>query len=88
MLEGLRREMYGSVSSDQRMRNTIPSVYRTHGHLLSPYGALAYAGLLDYRTIAEVPRDGLVLEERSPLKDKETVADALGVDPDSVMDYI
>lgn len=88
MLEGLRREMYVSVISDQRMRNTIPSVYRTHGHLLSPYGALAYAGLLDYRTIAEVPRDGLVLEERSPLKDKETVADALGVDPDSVMDYI
>lgn len=80
--------MYVSVISGQRMMQTIPSVYRTHGHLLSPYGALAYAGLLDYRAIADAPRNGLVLEERSPLRDESTVAEALGVDAKSVKDYL
>lgn len=88
MLDQLRRGMYVSVVSSQRMMNTIPSVYRTHGHLLSPYGALAYAGLLDYRTMADVPRNGLVLEERSPLGDRDTVAEALGVEASSVKDYL
>ncbi len=88
LLEQLRRDLHVSVISDQRMKNTIPSVYRTHAHLLSPYGALAYAGLLDYRTMAEVPRYGLVLEERSPLEDGDTVAQALDVDPKTVGDYL
>lgn len=88
MLEQLRKGMYVSVISGQRMKNTIPSVYRTHSHLLSPYGALAYGGLLDYRATADVPRYGLVLEEKSPALDKETVAAALGVEPKEIQDYL
>lgn len=88
MLEQLRGGMYVSVISGQRMMNTIPGVYRTHAHLLSPYGALAYGGLLDYRAMADVPRYGLVLEERSPILYAETVASALGVEPKAIKDYI
>lgn len=88
MLEQLRKGMYVSVISGQRMKNTIPSVYRTHSHFLSPYGALAYGGLLDYRATADVPRYGLVLEEKSPALDKETVAAALGVEPKEIQDYL
>lgn len=88
MLEKLRREFYVSVISNQRMLQTIPSVYHTHDHLLSPYGALAYAGLLDYRTVAEEPRYGLVLEEKSPVRDAETVAAALGVEASAVKNYL
>lgn len=88
MLEKLRREFYVSVISGQRMLQTIPSVYRTHSHLLSPYGALAYAGLLDYRTVAEEPRYGLVMEEKSPVRDAETVAAALGVEAKEVKNYL
>lgn len=88
MLEKLRQGMYVSVISGQRMKNTIPSVYRTHGHMLSPYGALAYAGLLDYRAMAREPRYGVVMEERSPARDAGIVAEALGIDPDSVKAYL
>lgn len=80
--------MYVSVISGQRMMQTIPSVYRTHGHLLSPYGALAYGGLLDYRTMGEEPRNGLVLEERGPARDASAVAAALGVDEKAIKDYL
>lgn len=88
MLERLRQEFYVSVISNQRMLQTIPSVYRTHGHLLSPYGALAYAGLLDYRTVAEEPRYGLVLEEKSPAQDVEAVAAALGMEAKEVKNFL
>ncbi len=88
MLEKLRQKMYVSVISGQRMMRTIPSVYRTHSHLLSPYGALAYAGLLDYRTVADEPRYGLVLEEKSPACDAGTVAEALGIEPKDIKNYI
>lgn len=88
MLEGLRQAFYVSVISGQRMLQTIPSVYRTHGHLLSPCGALAYAGMLDYRTMAEEPRYGLVLEEKSPAQSVETVAAALGMEAKEVKDFL
>lgn len=88
MLEQLRKGMYVSVISGQRMKNIIPSVWKTHAHLLSPYGALAYGGLLDYRATADVPRYGLVLEERSPDLDQETVAASLGVEPKNIRDYL
>lgn len=88
MLEKLRQGMYVSVISGQRMMNTIPSVYRTHGHMLSPYGAMAYAGLLDYRAMAQEPRYGLVLEEKSPVRDAETVGAALGIPAKDIKEYI
>lgn len=88
LFQKLRQGMHVSVISGQRMKNTIPSVYRTHAHLLSPCGALAYAGLLDYRTMAREPRYGLVLEEKSPLRDPEIVGQALGVAPNTIKDYL
>ena len=75
----LRRGMYVSVVSGERVRSTIPSVYGTSAHLLSPYGALAYAGLLDYRAGTGESRYALVLEEKSPGCDMDTVAEALGI---------
>jgi len=79
VLGKLRQGVYVSVVSTQRMQTTIPSVYRTHSYLLSPYSALAYAGLLDYRAKTGMIRPALVLAEKSPACDAEATARYLGV---------
>lgn len=79
VLAKLRKGLYVSVVSGQRMKTTIPSVYRTHSYLLSPYSALAYAGLLDYRAKTGETRSCLVLAEKSPVCDAESVAGMLGI---------
>lgn len=88
MLSKLRRGLYISVIGSQRMMTTIPSVYRTHHYLLSPYGALVYAGLMDYRAKTGETRSCLIFTESSPLRDKETVAAALGIAPEEINRYI
>lgn len=75
----LREGMEVSVVSTQRVRATIASTYSASFVLLSPGAALAYAGLQDYRPKLRESRHALVLAEKSPLCDKKTVADALGV---------
>ena len=79
LLERLRRGIYVSVVSSPRMLDTIPNAYATHGYLLSPYSALAYAGMLDFRAKKGGSRMGLILADRSPLSESETVARALNL---------
>ncbi len=66
MLQKLRRGMYVSVVSTPRMLDIIPNAFTTHGYLLSPYSALAYGGLLDYRAVTGESRRGLLLAEEAP----------------------
>ncbi len=49
VLSRLRFGMDACVISSRRLETVIPSVYRTHGKILSPATALAYSGLLDHR---------------------------------------
>lgn len=79
VLSRLRRGICVSVVSRRRVDSTIPSVYGTNQYLLSPYGALAYAGLQDYRAKTGESRHAVVLTESSPACDAETVANALGI---------
>ncbi len=79
LLKALRRGLQVCVVSGARMHNTIPNVYSTADYLLSPYSALAYAGLLDYRARAGESRWALVLADRSPERDADAVAAALGM---------
>lgn len=79
MLSRLRDGIFVSVISGHRMEDTIPAVYTTHGYLLSPYTALAYGGLLDYRAKTGQLRHGLVLAERSPFCDAETICRILSI---------
>lgn len=77
VLRKLREGMQVSVVSGERMMATIPSVYATNSYLLSPYAALSYAGVLDYRVRTGETRCALVLVERNPLCDADTVAGAM-----------
>ena len=84
LLRRLRQGIYVTVTSQRRVVSTIPSVYATHKYLLSPCSALAYAGLQDYRSRTGESRPALVLAEKSPLRDAETVANALGISIDKL----
>ena len=88
VLAKMREGMYVSVISDPRMRSTIPSAYATHHYLLSPYTALAYAGLLDYRAGAGSRCWGLILADKSPACDLATAAGALGIPPAELKAHI
>lgn len=79
LLNAMREGLYVSVISQRRMHSTIPSAYGTNQYLLSPYGALAYAGLMDYRARTGSSRYGLVLCEKSPALDLETIASTLHI---------
>lgn len=79
VLTSLRKGLYVSVVSSQRMDTTIPNVYRTHSYVLSPYSALAYAGLLDYRAKTGETGYCIVLTEKSPACDAEAVSRMLGI---------
>lgn len=88
VLSKLRKGLFVSVVSSDRMENTIPGVYRTNNYLLSPCSALAYAGLLDYRAKTGETRHAIVLAEKSPICDAQTVAKYLGITVDELKRYI
>lgn len=82
LLAKLRQGMYVSVVNTPRMMDIIPNAYTTHDYILSPYSALAYGGLLDYRAVTGESRRSLILAEKSPVVDRDTVSKALGSDID------
>ena len=80
VLAQIRRGMYVSVVNTPRMMDIIPNAYTTHNYVLSPYSALAYGGLLDYRAVTGESRRSLILAEKNPIVDRDTVSKALGID--------
>ena len=88
LLHRLRKGLYVTVSSRARTASTIPTVFGTHSYVLSPYGALAYAGLQDYRAKTGESRTALLLEEKSPLLDADAVGTALGITMEALKEYL
>ena len=66
LLRKLRQDLAAGVISSRRMENTVPKVYLSYHYILPPDGALAYAGLLDYRTVSGSGNYGLVLCDTWP----------------------
>lgn len=79
LLHRLRQGIYVTVTSQQRILETIPNVYATHDYILSASSALNYIGLQDYRARTGECRNALILTEKSPRSDASLVADALGL---------
>ena len=84
MLHSLRQGLYVTVNSEHRVLSTIPGVYTAHQYLLSPYSALTYAGLQDYRSRTGENRTALIFAEKSPVCDAATVASVMGMTVDEV----
>lgn len=77
--ELLKEGIFTAVSSISRIDSVIRNVYSTTGYILSPYDALAYGALLDYRSKSGQGTTCLLLSERCPVCDDKTTAYALGI---------
>lgn len=73
-LEELRKGMYATVISKDRLLGLIPSTYRMGGYIMGPQTALAYGGLQDYRAKTGENRLALLMSDRSPVSDSRMVA--------------
>lgn len=78
-LDELRGGMFAAVCSDTRMASIVLGVYRIRSYILSPYAALAYGSLQDYRAITGESRPVLLIAERSPLCDGALVGKLLHI---------
>lgn len=70
---------FGAVIGKNRTESIIRNVYRTSAYLLSPYSALAYGGLQDYRAANTEPIPALIVTEEGPLSTEDAVANAVGI---------
>ena len=87
-LNRIRKGIYVTVSSEKRVRETIPSTFSTHGYLLTPADALAYAGLQDYRARTGEMPTALIMTEKSPALEQEQLAEILGISEESLRQYL
>ncbi len=78
-LDKLRKGMYATVISPDRLANLIPSVYRTSRYIFGPRAVLAYGGLQDYRAKTGENRVTVLLADRSPVADRALMASVLEI---------
>ncbi len=88
VLNQLRQGLFVSVVSSQRVEAMISNIFSTNSYLLSPYTAMCYAGLLDYRARTGETRPCLILAEKSPSLDVETVERATGMTRQEIVKHI
>lgn len=88
VLAKMRKGLSVSVVSSSRIGQTISSVYRTHNYIFAPGGALAYAGLMDYRAKSGQTRNAVILAEKSPALDDAFTAASLGITRETLRDLI
>jgi threonine synthase len=76
--EAIRRDMAGAVFDDQSVRRAIADVYRQHGYLLDPHGAIGWLALNE--VMATLPDDvpGVFLATAHPAKFREVVEPVIG----------
>ena len=75
----LREGLYVSVVSQPRLKTIIPNVFSSNRYVLSSYSALAYGGLMDYRSGTGSMRTALLLADRSPVCEAERISALLGI---------
>ncbi len=82
-IEALRRDLFAVSISDGVTRQTIARVFRDHGVMLEPHGAVAWAGLESYleRAGASAVATAISLETAHPAKFPEEVRALTGAEP-------
>lgn len=79
MLGVLRKGMYATIVSPDRLQSLIPSVYRTTEYIFEPQTAMAFAGLQDYRARTGENRLALLIAERSPVHYIAQIAESMEI---------
>jgi threonine synthase len=76
-LDRMREDLVGAAFEDAAVVAEIGRVYREHGYLLDPHGAIAWLAL--QRRLAQGPRArGVFLATAHPAKFREVVEPAIG----------
>ena len=88
LLQQMRQGIYVTVSSEKRIRETIPSAFSTHGCVLTPADALCYAGLQDYRARTGEMPTAMIMTENSPHLQSEIISQHLGISVDALQLYL
>lgn len=78
-MQTLRKGMYVTVMSQQRLESAIPNLYKTDGYIADPYTALAYSGLMDYRSRTGEFRNALILSDESPAFSLNLLSKCMGI---------
>jgi len=76
--EALRCDIVGAAFDDATVVAEIGRVYRRHGYLLDPHGAIAWLGLQQTLAGAGAPGRGVFLATAHPAKFREVVEPAIG----------
>src|SRR5258706_116085 len=76
--ESLRCDIAGAAFDDQRVVAEIGAVYREHGYLLDPHGAIAWLGLRQALSGDRAREHGVFLATAHPAKFREVVEPAIG----------
>ena len=79
-LNSLRRDITGFAYDDARVVAEIGRVYREHGYLLDPHGAIGWLALNDMLRSSEADAVGVFLATAHPAKFREVVEPAIGRD--------
>ena len=79
LLQELRKGLYVSVVSSDRVETAIPNVYNSYRYLMTPASALAYSGLMDYRSKTGITRSAVVLCDDSPSCAGDAVMKAMNI---------
>ena len=77
-LEALRRDVTGFAYEDARVVAEIGRVYRQHGYILDPHGAIGWLAVNDALKHADSSDVGVFLATAHPAKFREVVEPAIG----------
>lgn len=77
-LEQFRKSITGYTFTDEETRKAIHDVYRQHGYLLDPHGAIAYSGAKQFLAHSSAPATAVFLETAHPAKFREVMESTLG----------
>ncbi len=77
-LDDLRRDMVGSVHSDEETLSAITEVHRRTGYVFDPHSAIGYLGAREALDASSEEATAVVLATAHPAKFRETVERALG----------
>ena len=77
-LDALRGDVVGFAYDDKRVVEEIGDVYRQHGYLLDPHGAIGWLALNDVLLGEPAGQQGVFLATAHPAKFREVVEPAIG----------
>lgn len=87
-LKNLRQSLHVSVVSGDRVETTVPNVFRTYDYILQTESALAYCGLMDYRTKTGITRPVMVISDYSPICEAEKISAWMSLSKDAFLQMI